>query len=133
MQMLAGGPLLLAAGTIDGEWSHVHLSQVSMSSLLAFIYLVLVGSLAGFSLFSWLVRTASPTLANTFSYVGPVIAVFLGWLILSEALTGTMLIAMGVILGGVALLVSGPALGAQLRVHQRTERQTIPPEEIARR
>ncbi len=60
---------------------------------------------------------ASPTLANTFSYVGPVIAVFLGWLVLSEALTGTMLIAMGVILGGVALIVSGPALGARLRIH----------------
>src|SRR5258708_21664331 len=81
MQMLCGGVLLFAAGALSGEPARFALSRVSAGSALAVIYLVVFGSLIGFTAFTWLLRSASPVLVSTYAYANPVVAVPLGCLL----------------------------------------------------
>lgn len=106
MQMIAGGVVLLAAGTIAGEWADLAPSRVSLESLLAVGYLIVFGSWVGFAAYVWLLRAAPTSLVSTYAYVNPVVAVLLGWAILSEAITPRTLIAGAVIVAAVALIVS---------------------------
>ena len=103
-QMLAGGAILLFAGLTMGEASTFVWSQVSVRSLTAFAYLTFVGSLVGFSAYAWLLKATTPARASTYAYVNPVIAVFLGWAIGGETLTGRMLVAAGIIVLGVVII-----------------------------
>ncbi|HEY0782456.1 MAG TPA: EamA family transporter [Thermoanaerobaculia bacterium] len=109
MQMLAGGVLLLTASVVTGEPSRLVLSQVSGRSLLAVAYLIVFGALVAFTAYSWLLRVASPVLVSTYAYVNPVVAVFLGWAVMSEPLTRGTLVAAAVILAGVVLITTSPA------------------------
>jgi len=70
--------------------------------------LIIIITVVGFTDFYWLLRVTTPSLANTFAYVSPVIAVILGWAILKESITTLTIIAMAVILLGVALMVTTP-------------------------
>ena len=79
----------------------------STHSVLAVLYLVIFGSLVGYSVYIWLLRVATPSAVSTYAYVNPVVAVFLGWLILSEPLTPRTLVAAAVIVGAVALITRG--------------------------
>lgn len=106
MEMLMGGLCLIAAGIVTGEIPKVHLAEVSLRSGLAFTYLILFGSLIGFTAYLWLLKVGSPTRAATYAYVNPVVAVFLGWAMAGEAISLRTIIAMGVILGGVILITS---------------------------
>lgn len=103
-QMLTGGAALLATGTVLGEWRAFDPSAVSVGSWLAFAYLVVFGSLIAFSAYAWLVRNAEPTLAATYAYVNPVVAVFLGGLLAGEPLGIRTFVACGLIIGAVVLL-----------------------------
>jgi drug/metabolite transporter (DMT)-like permease len=76
--------------------------------LTALVYLTAVVTIVGFTDFYWLVRVTTPSLANTFAYVSPVIAVILGWALLHEEITIVTIIAMSVILAGVAIMVTTP-------------------------
>jgi len=109
MQMLCGGGLLFAAGALTGEPAHFALSQVSAGSALAVLYLIVFGSLIGFTAYTWLLRSASPVLVSTYAYVNPVVAVFLGWALVHETVTAGMLLGAAVILAGVALITSASA------------------------
>ena len=84
MQMLCGGLLLTIAGFMKGEYQMVHFDTISTRSLFAMGYLITFGSIIAFSAYSWLLRVVSPSLVSTYAYVNPVIAIFLGWLFLSE-------------------------------------------------
>lgn len=106
MQMLCGGGLLMILGAVAGEGQRFDLSKVSNDSLLAMAYLLVFGSLIGFTAYSWLLRNVSPTLASTYAYVNPVVAVFLGWALASEPVTATTIAAAAVIVTGVALITS---------------------------
>ena len=106
MQMTAGSFSLLMVGLIRGEWSTFDPSAVSSTSIFSVIYLIIFGSLVGFTAYSWLLRNARPSMVATYAYVNPVIAVLLGWLIASESMTGQMLIGAGVIVGSVVLITS---------------------------
>ncbi len=105
MQMIAGGALLGVAGLAIGEGNDVHLSQVSGASALAFAYLVLIGSLIGFSAYVWLLGEASVSLVGTYAYVNPVVAVLLGVTLLGEPLGWRLLVAGGAIVVAVGLIV----------------------------
>jgi drug/metabolite transporter (DMT)-like permease len=107
MQMLAGGALLVIAGVGTGELGGFNVAAVSGSSALALAYLVLVGSLVGFTSYVWLLRVAPLPRISTYAYVNPVVAVFLGALILSEPITFRTLAASAVIIVGVVLIVTG--------------------------
>ena len=106
MQMLAGGFLLFLVGILKGEWINFSFANVSANSWLAFAYLMIFGSIVGFTAYSWLLKNVEPSLASTYAYVNPVIAVLLGWTIAGESLTGQMLLGAGIIVGSVVLITS---------------------------
>ena len=107
MQMLAGGVGLAIISVVSGELGRFHPGTVSTHSMLAVLYLVIFGSLVGYSVYIWLLRVATPSAVSTYAYVNPVVAVFLGWLILSEPLAPRTLLAATVIVGAVALITRG--------------------------
>jgi drug/metabolite transporter (DMT)-like permease len=84
MQMLCGGAALGLAALVRGEWMTIDPEAITARSWWAFGYLVLVGSLVGFSTFVWLMKHSTPARVSTYAYVNPVVAVFLGWWILDE-------------------------------------------------
>ena len=82
------------------------IANVSNASWFGVIYLIIFGSLIGFTAYSWLLKNAQPAMVSTYAYVNPVIAVFLGWLIAGESFTTQMLIGAGIIISSVALITS---------------------------
>jgi drug/metabolite transporter (DMT)-like permease len=113
MIMITGGLMLTAISFTLGEYRGVELSDISGQSLIALVYLIIIITVVGFTDFYWLLRVTTPSLANTFAYVSPVIAVILGWALLHESITTLTIVAMIVILVGVALMVTTP--------HKRTK------------
>jgi drug/metabolite transporter (DMT)-like permease len=103
MEMLAGGAVLAVLGLSLGEGSQ--LGNISLGSGLAVLYLIVFGSLIGFSAYIWLLRAAPTSLVSTYAYVNPVVAVFLGWAIETEPIGARTLIAGAMILLAVALIV----------------------------
>lgn len=107
MQMLAGSVLMFCAGILDGELARFSLHQITWTSAGAVLYLVIFGSLVGYSAYLYVLRHATPALASTYAYVNPVVAVFVGWAFASEPITGRTLVAAGMIVAAV-ILVSWP-------------------------
>lgn len=105
MQMIAGGTLLASIAGLHGEPAHFSFSQVSAASWCALAYLVIVGSIIGFSAYFWLLRQTSIATVSTYAFVNPLIAVALGCLLAGEPLTPRTLIAAALIIPGVALIV----------------------------
>lgn len=114
MIMITGGLMLTIVSIGFGEYHNLDLMQISIQSILAQVYLIIIITVIGFTDFYWLLRKTSASLANTFAYVSPVIAVILGWLILSEEVTLITIIAMIIILFGVALMVTRKGKQKQL-------------------
>lgn len=104
MQMLAGGAGLLVVGTMTGEWGRLDLAAISTSSLIGLVYLILFGSLLGYSAYTWLLGVAPTPLVATYAYVNPLVAVFLGYLLADEPLTLRVLLAAGVIISAVVII-----------------------------
>ncbi len=104
MKMLAGGGLLAIVALVTGEGGRLHLAAVSPASWFALIYLCIFGSIIGFSAFTYLLRTTTPQLVGTSAYVNPLVAVFLGWALASEAVTSRMMVGALVSLSGVVLI-----------------------------
>ncbi len=103
-QMICGGVGLLIVSLLLGEPSTTNWAGISARSTFALIYLVVFGSWLGFSTYVWLLRVSTPSRVSTYAYVNPVIAVFLGWLVLGETLSGRMLAgALIVVLGVIAI------------------------------
>jgi drug/metabolite transporter (DMT)-like permease len=107
MQMLAGGSALLVAASLTGEARTFHFADVSGRSWLAIVYLAAFGSIIAFTAYTWLHMVASPSRVSTYAYVNPVVAVLLGWALAAEPMRLPTVIAMVVILAGVALVNSG--------------------------
>jgi drug/metabolite transporter (DMT)-like permease len=110
MEMLTGGLVLLVAGVVAGELGRVHPDQFTLRSVAALGWLVVFGSLVGFSCYLWLIRVAPVVLVSTQSYVSPVVAVSLGVLLLGEHVSVRMLVAGAVILAAVILVATAPLL-----------------------
>jgi drug/metabolite transporter (DMT)-like permease len=115
MQMFSGGTLLLIFALAWGDFGRLNLANASWTSIGAFFYLLIFGSLVGFTAYSWLLNNVTPAMATTYAYVNPVVAVFLGWLIAGEPLTRRMLLAAVVIVSSVILITTfsrepGPAI-----------------------
>lgn len=106
MQMLSGGAVLMLVSVISGEWSNFDFAAVSSRSWLALGYLTFIGALVAYTAYSWLMKNASPSVVSTYAYVNPAVAVFLGWAIAGETLTGPMLIGAAIIIASVILMTS---------------------------
>lgn len=109
MEMLAGGALLLLAGTLVGEWGSLDLAHVSIRSWTALGYLIVFGSLGGFTAYLWLLATTTPARAATYAYVNPVVAVILGWALADEPVTPRVLLAAAVIISAVVIITTARA------------------------
>jgi drug/metabolite transporter (DMT)-like permease len=104
MQMLAGGIALLVVGVTTGEFGRLDVGAVTTRSALSLGYLIIFGSLIGFTAYAWLLRVSTPAAVATYAYVNPVVAMLLGWLIAGEEFGVRMIAAAAVILSGVALI-----------------------------
>ncbi|QNF33856.1 EamA family transporter [Adhaeribacter swui] len=109
MQMITGGMLQILVAFMIGEYTQLNLAAFSTKSILAFWYLVLFGSLIGFSSYSWLIRVAPPSRVATYAFVNPLVAVVLGWFFANEAVTTQMLLAGLLILPAVILILQANA------------------------
>jgi drug/metabolite transporter (DMT)-like permease len=99
---LGGGVLCLVVALASGE---VGEARWTIDALLALAYLVVAGSLLGFTAYVWLLKSAPISLVSTYAYVNPIVAVALGWLLLGEDVTLQMAVAGAAILVSVALIV----------------------------
>jgi drug/metabolite transporter (DMT)-like permease len=108
-QMLLGGTVVAFAGVVAGEPWSVDVSGFSTESMLAWLYLALIGSALAFTAYTWLLRNAPLSRVATYAYVNPVVAIALGWLILDEAVTGITIAGAAVIVLAVAVVVRGEA------------------------
>lgn len=99
-QMLAGGVMLALAATALGELRGFHPSAVSLSAWLSLLYLIVAGSIIGFTAYLWLLHHESPTKVGTYAYVNPVVAVLVGYFLGGESL------GQRTILGTLCVLIS---------------------------
>jgi len=99
-QMLLGGILLALAAAALGEFRNFHLSSVSRGTWLSLLYLIVAGSIIGYTAYLWLLHHESPTKVGTYAYVNPVVAVFVGYFFGGEAL------GLRTILGTLCVLIS---------------------------
>jgi drug/metabolite transporter (DMT)-like permease len=106
MQMLVAGAVLTILGLARGE--HLTLSSFQPHAVGALVFLIVCGSIVGYSCYLWLMRNVSTTLASTYAYVNPVVAIAIAVLLLHEALSPRTVVAGIVIVAGVALMVAAP-------------------------
>lgn len=111
VQMLIGGAVIIVVGLVAGEGSQVDVGGFSWESIVAFAYLVVVGSLCAFTAYAWLLKNAPISQVATYAYVNPVVAIALGALFVDEEVTLLMGVAAVVILASVAGTVREEASG----------------------
>jgi drug/metabolite transporter (DMT)-like permease len=126
IQMMTGGVVVLIAGLLLGEFSSFHLADVSLRSALSMVYLILVGSLIGFTAYMYLLDVTSPALAATYAFVNPVVAVLLGTMFAGEQLSPRIVSAGAVIVGAVALITLSSGVRRSLTTEMRAPVQEAP-------
>lgn len=104
MQMIAGGSLLLLTGFVLGEHHRFDLHTITPASRIAFFYLLVFGSLIGFTAYVWLLQVSTPARVSTYAFVNPLVAVILGRVFLNETLPKSVLFAGGLIVAAVVLI-----------------------------
>lgn len=105
LQLMSGGTMLLATSVIRGEPASFHISAVSHSSAVAFVYLCLFGSLVGYTAYAWLLKASTIAKVSTTAFVNPLVAVVLGSVIGHETMSPAILVAGALIIGAVMLIV----------------------------
>jgi drug/metabolite transporter (DMT)-like permease len=105
--LVCGAVMLLLAAKVSGEFSAVHWGAVSLRSWLGLAYLITFGSVIAFTAYTWLLQHCSPTLVATHTFVNPLVAVIVGWLWASEAISVRIVVATAVILGAIVLIQRG--------------------------
>jgi len=104
-QMIAGGLITLLGGVALGEGNQFSWAEISMRSILAWVYLLVFGSLIAFTAYIWLLTVSTPAKVSTYAFVNPPIAVLLGCTVGSEPFSGNMLVATVMIVVAVALII----------------------------
>lgn len=103
-EMLFAGIALMLVGAVRGE--RIHVDAIQPDAWWAWAWLI-AASIAGYTCYTWLLGHAPLSLTSTYAYVNPVVAVLLGFLIVGEAITRDVLVGLTVVVGGVALVVTG--------------------------
>jgi drug/metabolite transporter (DMT)-like permease len=112
MQMLTGGTVLMLASLLAGELAHFSLERVTLHSLLAWLYLVIAGSIVAYSAYLFLLKSTSLARASTYAYVNPIVAIALGWLLAGEPFGQRTVVAMVLTLLAVLAINRGATSGA---------------------
>ena len=105
-QMICGGAVMLALGLGAGELGGFSPAEVSGRSLAGWLFLVTAGSWMAFTAYVWLLRNAPISKVATYAYVNPMVAIFLGWALLSEEITAAIIAGASLIVASVALVVT---------------------------
>ena len=121
MQSLVGGAVLWIAAIVSGEVRELHFAAISGRSWMALIYLVVLGSGIGFTAYLYILEKSTPSKVATYAFVNPVVALFLGWMIVGETITPRTAIAAAVILTAVILVISAPRAAAAKSEEQNQE------------
>jgi drug/metabolite transporter (DMT)-like permease len=100
-QMLAGGLIMMLAGTVRGEWAQLFFTT---RTSVALIYLSTIGAVGGFVAYTYALRHLSVSFVSLYAYINPVIAVALGVLLLNEPFTSRMMVAAALVFVGVAVV-----------------------------
>jgi drug/metabolite transporter (DMT)-like permease len=108
--MLFGGIYLVALGAALGEFGEVGAADFGWRTVLAFLFLLFVHSLAAFTAMNWLLRHLPASIVTTKFFVSPAIAVVAGWLVMGEAVGAGTLASLALILAGVAVVFGGQAM-----------------------
>jgi drug/metabolite transporter (DMT)-like permease len=104
LEMLNAGVMLMVISLVSGDAASLDVGAVSTRSFLAYLYLVFIGALVGYTAYIYLLGHTTAAKVSTYAYVNPVVAVFLGWLLLNEAVTARTLAGAAVIVVAVALI-----------------------------
>lgn len=112
LQNILGGGMALATGALLGEWSRVQGAAFGPATAGALAYLMGMGSIVAFSLYTWLVTTWSPSRVASYAFINPVVALFVGWALGGETVTPRTVAAAVIIIAGVALITLSPAAGS---------------------
>ncbi len=104
--MLCGGALTFMVGLAAGEARDFRPEKITPISLGAFIYLVLIGAIVGYTAYIWLLRHCDPAKVATYAYVNPIVAVLLGAFFAGETVSGRTALAAAIIIGSVALVIT---------------------------
>jgi drug/metabolite transporter (DMT)-like permease len=107
-QMLAGGVLLMITAGVLGEFRGFHLQAVSLKAWWALAYLIVAGSIIGFTAYVWLIHHESPTKVGTYAYVNPVVAVLVGYFLGGEAIGPRTIVGTLLVLVSVAVITTTP-------------------------
>jgi drug/metabolite transporter (DMT)-like permease len=126
MQMLAAAVFLGVAGLASGEANDVHTSSFTVKPLIAFAYLVLVGSLIAFSAYAWLLKNVRISTVATYAFVNPVVAVALGTLFLGESIGWSTIVAGASIVAAVVLIVTAKQRYPELHEELQSETAETP-------
>jgi drug/metabolite transporter (DMT)-like permease len=102
-EMVCGGLIMISVGLLAGER---FTADYDPRTWFAWSYLVVFGSMLAFTSYVWLLHNAPISLVATYAYVNPVVAVFLGWLILDERVTWPILLGGGIVVAAVALVIT---------------------------
>jgi drug/metabolite transporter (DMT)-like permease len=105
LQMLAGGMLLAIQAAFFGQWQHIDVHAITTASFGGFAWLVIFGSLVGYSAYLYTMQSASTALASTYAYVNPIVAVMVGMLLFHERFTPLEALASSIIIAGVTLMM----------------------------
>jgi drug/metabolite transporter (DMT)-like permease len=108
-QMLAGGFFLAITAAALGEFHNFHPSAVSRGVWLSLLYLIVAGSIIGFTAYVWLIHHESPTKVGTYAYVNPVVAVLVGYFLGGEALALRTIVGTALVLVSVLAIATTPA------------------------
>ena len=114
-QMLAGGILLTLTAAMLGEFRGFRVSAVSAGAWLALGYLIVAGSIVGFTAYVWLIHHESPTKVGTYAYVNPVVAVVLGYAVGGEAVGKRTVVGTLLVLVSVVVITTAPKKKVELR------------------
>jgi len=118
MQILVGGLVLILIGSIQGEWLQLNIHSISLLSIFSMSYLIFFGTLLAFSTYIWLLRVSTPAKVGTYAFFNPLIAVFLGWILIDEVLTSQTFLGAGCILIAL-LLVNQPRLNRKIAAQNK--------------
>jgi len=121
--LLIGGLVLVVAGLVAGEGATLDVGAFSTKSVLAFAYLVVVGSIVAFSCYTWVLAHAPISQVSTYAYVNPVIAVALGAIFLSEDVALATIAGMVLVVASVAVIVRRESRG---ELREATDSDSVP-------
>ena len=114
-QMLAGGVFLTLTAALLGEFRGFRVQGVSREAWLALAYLIVAGSIVGFTAYVWLIHHESPTKVGTYAYVNPVVAVLVGYFLGGEAIGLRTVVGTALVLVSVVVITTTPKAKSELR------------------